>query len=253
VLQETCPHLIGDIIDLINKTSSNKVLTSLLSSSIDVDRMDYLVRDSYNAGVVYGSIDIQRLIKQIRIIDGELVFLEKAVNTIEDFLMARYHMFNQVYINKKVIANEQIIKGLLTRTEELIKTKDYHFETNISKIIPFFEQGNDVEIKDYIRMNDYVFIQMIEDFTYLERDQDLVYLSNAFMMQDDRCKTTKPKGDYYSFVVEKYSKKIYNETILIITEDGQIKPIEEVSTLVDFLKNTLEIKSPQVTYYLPKS
>ena len=74
----------------------------------------------------------------------ELVFLEKGRQTLEDFIMSRYHMFGQVYLNKRTIGIEHLVRVVLERTEQLIEN-NYRFKTNIDKLKPFFK--NEVSIK----------------------------------------------------------------------------------------------------------
>jgi HD superfamily phosphohydrolase len=88
-------------------------LHQLVSSQLDMDRMDYLTRDSFFTGVAEGVIGYDRIIKMLTVIDGELVVEEKGILSIERFLLSRYFMYSQVYLHRTVIAAEQMLKKFL--------------------------------------------------------------------------------------------------------------------------------------------
>lgn len=88
-------------------------LHQLVSSQLDMDRMDYLTRDSFFTGVAEGVIGYDRIIKMLTVFDGELVVEEKGILSIERFLLSRYFMYSQVYLHRTVIAAEQMLKKFL--------------------------------------------------------------------------------------------------------------------------------------------
>ncbi|PID90806.1 MAG: phosphohydrolase [Bacteroidetes bacterium] len=94
-------------------------LHQLISSQLDVDRMDYLLRDSFFTGVVEGKIPADRLIKMLEIHNEDLALEYKALYSIESFLLARRVMYWQVYLHKTVIISEQLLRALLTRAREI--------------------------------------------------------------------------------------------------------------------------------------
>lgn len=95
------------------KTYKKAYLSQLLNSSIDVDQLDYLVRDAYYTGVAYGMIDIQRLIQTLVVHEGNLAIQRKGVNVVENILMARALMYSSVYFHKTVrIAELMLSKAL---------------------------------------------------------------------------------------------------------------------------------------------
>lgn len=96
-----------------------KFLHQLISSQLDLDRMDYLNRDSFFTGVSEGVISFDRIIKMFNIIDDHLVIEEKGIYSIEKFLIARRLMYWQVYLHKTVIAGEQLLVKILKRAKEL--------------------------------------------------------------------------------------------------------------------------------------
>jgi HD superfamily phosphohydrolase len=91
----------------------------LISGQLDLDRMDYLNRDSFFTGVSEGVISFDRIIKMFNVIDDQLVIEEKGIYSIEKFLIARRLMYWQVYLHKTVIAGEQLLVKILERAKEL--------------------------------------------------------------------------------------------------------------------------------------
>jgi HD superfamily phosphohydrolase len=99
-----------------------KFLHQLVSGQLDMDRMDYLMRDSFYAGVVEGAIGTERIIKMLNVSDDQLVVEVKGIYSIEKFLIARRLMYWQVYFHKTVISAENLLVKLLRRAGEVAKT-----------------------------------------------------------------------------------------------------------------------------------
>ena len=96
-------------------------LNQLVSSQLDMDRLDYLKRDSFYTGVAEGNINAERLITMLNIVDGKLVVEEKGIYSVEKFLMARRFMYWQVYLHKTGIVAEQLLIRILKRAKEILK------------------------------------------------------------------------------------------------------------------------------------
>jgi HD superfamily phosphohydrolase len=94
-------------------------LNQLVSSQLDMDRMDYLKRDSFYTGVAEGNINAERLITMLNVVDGNLVVEEKGIYSVEKFLMARRFMYWQVYLHKTGLVAEQLLIRTLRRAKEL--------------------------------------------------------------------------------------------------------------------------------------
>ncbi|MFI5451511.1 HD domain-containing protein [Pedobacter sp. UC225_61] len=101
----------------------------LISGQLDLDRMDYLNRDSFFTGVSEGVISFDRIIKMFNIVDDQLVIEEKGIYSIEKFLIARRLMYWQVYLHKTVIAAEQLLVKILERAKELASSGAKLFAT----------------------------------------------------------------------------------------------------------------------------
>ena len=94
-------------------------LHQLISSQLDVDRLDYLCRDSFFTGVAEGNIGPQRIISMMNVVDERLVIEEKGVYSVESYLIARRLMYWQVYLHKTVVASEQLLRNILCRAHHL--------------------------------------------------------------------------------------------------------------------------------------
>lgn len=115
--------------EIFDGTYPKKFLHELVSSQLDMDRMDYLNRDSYFTGVSEGVISSDRIIKMLNVVDDHIVVEEKGIYSIEKFLIARRLMYWQVYLHKTVIAAEQLLGKILKRARALSLTGENLFCT----------------------------------------------------------------------------------------------------------------------------
>jgi HD superfamily phosphohydrolase len=106
---------------MFNNKYERPFFHQLISSQLDVDRLDYLARDSFYTGVVEGGIASQRILKMMNLVNENLVFEEKAIYSIENFLVARRLMYWQVYLHKTTVSTEQMLVQLLKRARHLYK------------------------------------------------------------------------------------------------------------------------------------
>lgn len=250
VLTNYGESIIEEVVSFINKTHHNPVLNSILSGTIDVDRMDYLMRDSYFAGVSYGEIDIQRIFNVIDIKDNSIVFHEKGVKALEDIIISRYNMFSQVYLNKKALAYEVLVAEILSELRTLVDSQ-FKLPYSIEKVLPFFD-GN-ISVKDYLLADDLVFLTLINDLANLEDNEQTNYvrfLSQAFV--NKKIVFTKPDNPIYTNKTGNYVKKVYNESVLIYTTSHDIIKLEDASKLIEFLSGALTIQSPPMEFYIAK-
>ncbi len=110
---------IEEAIAVFNNTHPKKFLHQLVSSQLDVDRLDYLSRDSFFTGVSEGVISSDRIIKMMEIADGNLAVEEKGIYSVEKFITARRLMYWQVYLHKTVLAAEHMLIHIIQRAKEL--------------------------------------------------------------------------------------------------------------------------------------
>jgi HD superfamily phosphohydrolase len=147
-------------IEIFTGKYHKKFLQQLISSQLDLDRMDYLNRDSFFTGVSEGVISFDRIIKMFNVADDHLVIEEKGIYSIEKFLVARRLMYWQVYLHKTVIAGEQLLVKILKRAKELaIHGEDLfatpalqHFLKNDVKKSEFLAKG--IHLSQFAKLDD---------------------------------------------------------------------------------------------------
>ena len=124
LLRAYSPELAFRVAEIIQGTFRPMALAQLVSSQLDVDRMDYLLRDSLMTGVKYGVYDLEWIIKSIEIneADDQLYLSARGIYAVEDYLQARYYMFRQVYFHRTLRAAEIILQSLLRRALYLFQS-----------------------------------------------------------------------------------------------------------------------------------
>ncbi len=105
-------------IDIFTDKYPKKFLHQLVSGQLDVDRMDYLTRDSFFTGVSEGVIGYDRILKMLTVHNGELMVEEKGIYSIEKFLVARRLMYWQVYLHKTVLVAEKMLVKITERVRQ---------------------------------------------------------------------------------------------------------------------------------------
>src|SRR5690349_10256088 len=109
-------------LDIFTDKHPKPFLHQLVSGQLDVDRLDYLIRDSFFTGVAEGVVGYDRIIKMLTVKDGNLVVEEKAIYSIEKFLVSRRLMYWQVYLHKTVLSAEMMLVKIIRRARELTKS-----------------------------------------------------------------------------------------------------------------------------------
>lgn len=165
-----------------------KFFCQLISGQVDLDRMDYLNRDSFYTGVSEGVISFDRIIKMFNIVDDQLVVEEKGIYSVEKFLIARRLMYWQVYLHKTVIAGEQLLVKILERAKELTSAGIslfatpalQHFLLNNVNAGNFFEE--EIHLQQFSKLDD----QDIYASVKVWADADDVILSKLCKMLNAR-------------------------------------------------------------------
>lgn len=152
ILRRASPDFPDKVASVINHTYSNKQVEQLISSQIDVDRMDYLLRDSYFTGASYGEFDLTRVLRVIRPIKNGIAFSRDGMHAVEDYIISRYQMYMQVYFHPASRAMEVLLQNLLKRAKYLYPKEKEFFTVTSPHLIPFFE--NRVTLEDYLSLDD---------------------------------------------------------------------------------------------------
>ena len=178
-----------------------KFMLQLISSQLDMDRMDYLKRDSFYSGVAEGNINSERLIQMMNVQDDYLVIEEKGIYSVEKFLVARRLMYWQAYLHKTSVVAELILTKILKRAKELTQKG---IVLPCSESLQFFMQ-NKISLSDFDK-------SVLNKFSYLD-DYDVMGAIKSWQFHDD-------------FVLQSLCRMILNRDLLKIqmTDD---KPNKE--------------------------
>lgn len=200
-------------IEIFKGTYHRKFMNQLVSSQLDMDRLDYLKRDSFYTGVPEGNINSERIITMLNVVGGQLVVEEKGIYSVEKFLVARRLMYWQVYLHKTGVAAEQLLIRVLKRAKELIESGQ---KLECSPAFSYFlhhkvsEENFDASVlKTFSRLDDYDIISAMKNWI----DHPDFVLSNLCEMLLNRnlLKVKFKKKPVPSVKLEEYIEKVQKE------------------------------------------
>lgn len=174
-------------IEIFQKKYKKQFMNQLISSQLDMDRLDYLKRDSFYSGVSEGNINSQRIIAMLTVKDDTLIVEEKGIYSIEEFLVARRLMYWQVYLHKTSIGAEFVLVKLLARVKELTHQGKklpmttalrFFVENHITK-----ETFDSHALELFAQLDDYDIISGLKEWQYGE-DWVLAKLSQMILNRD---------------------------------------------------------------------
>ncbi|WP_310381245.1 HD domain-containing protein [Flavobacterium sp.] len=245
-------------IQVFKEDYPRKFMLQLISSQLDMDRMDYLKRDSFYSGVAEGNVNSERLIQMMNVVDDVLVIEEKGIYSVEKFLMSRRLMYWQVYLHKTSLVAEIILTKILKRAKILTQNgivlpcsepllffmkNKIIFETFNSKNLELFSQLDDFDIisalKSWQNHDDYILSTLSK--MIINRDLLKIKVSNEKISKDElqllkerfslENNITIPETNYFIFKgkikTQAYSKEA--EPIRILRKDKSIEDIVDVS------------------------
>jgi HD superfamily phosphohydrolase len=162
-----------DIAALIK--GQHQSIPNLLNASLDVDRLDYLVRDSFNAGLPYGRVDLNYIVNNLELTEQkEIVVRAKARSSVEHMLLGRYFMFNTVYMHKTVFAFEEIVRKIVFILWK--KGKIYKSGEDIEKMAR-------ADSDEFLAFDDGYLDKLIDKYADDKRDKNLSSLCNAVKLR----------------------------------------------------------------------
>jgi uncharacterized protein len=267
-------------ISIFNNLYPKKFLHQLVSGQLDMDRMDYLMRDSFYAGVVEGTIGTERIIKMLNVVDDQLVVEAKGIYSIEKFLIARRLMYWQVYFHKTVIAAENLLVKLLRRAREVAETDPALFATEPlnfflknhverdslkqlrTEILSYFVGLDDDDImvsaKSWKNHKDKLLSALSENL--IRRMLPRVKISEEPFHEDRMAELRIAASEKYGINMAETSYLIYSglisnktysgktDTIKIIYNNGEMKDLSEASDIFH-LQNLTETKKKYFLCY----
>lgn len=212
-------------IKIFNNKYHKKFLHQLVSSQLDMDRLDYLKRDSFFTGVTEGNIGTERIINMLDVVNDELVIEEKGIYSIEKFLIARRLMYWQVYLHKTVLSAENTLIKILQRAKYLLKNNEVLSSTTALKIF----LNSNYSLEDFKTNR-----KLLESFSQLD-DHDIYSCLKEWQHSDD-------------FVLSTLCKSILERKPLkIITQNNKFKSAE-ISKIKEVLKTKYQISDEEVSY-----
>ncbi|XID91768.1 HD domain-containing protein [Paenibacillaceae bacterium WGS1546] len=177
VLHETDAQLPERVASVIRKTYGKPIVVSLVSSQLDADRMDYLLRDAYFTGVNYGTFDLDRILRVLRPYRGKIVVKESGMHAVEDYLMSRYQMYWQVYFHPVTRSSEIVLRQIFRRAGQLLR-EGYRFGFMLPPLRELLEGS--ITLESYLRLDE-ALVQTAFGQWAEERDELLADLCRRFL------------------------------------------------------------------------
>lgn len=151
ILVKCNPEFPQIVANIIEHNHDKELMNQLVSGQLDADRMDYLLRDAYFTGTSYGNFDLERILRTIRVQDNQLVVKESGIHSVEDYIMARYHMYWQVYYHPIARSYEAILEKIFKRMKDIYPTHREMFK-DLQMFTPFL--SGEVNIQDHFILDE---------------------------------------------------------------------------------------------------
>ena len=271
ILRAVSEKLPQDIVAIIQHTHENDILNQIVSGQLDADRMDYLLRDSYFTATSYGQFDLERILRTMRVrktAEGRKVIVVKytGIHSVEDYIMARYQMYWQVYYHPVARSYEAVFIQLFNRLKDIFKGDKDYFE-DMKVLVPFLEKS-EVSVDEYFKLDENsllyccALIQDKEDkiaadlarrlqnrnlFEYVDyNEENLAQIKN--MLKENNF------DERYYLKIENIEASVYSpykgRKILIEKLNGDIVALEKASTIVESITKGQTKK--EGTIFFPK-
>lgn len=172
VLRKVAPDFPEKVASVIEKSYPNPQVVQMISSQIDADRMDYLLRDSYFTGTNYGTFDLTRILRVMKPYSDGISFDMSGMHAVEDYIVSRFQMYQQVYFHPVSRSIEVILSHLLKRAKYLYKNGKTNCLGPTNLLFPFFEDN--FSLSDYLKLDDGV----LNSYFSLWQDSDDKILSD---------------------------------------------------------------------------
>jgi HD superfamily phosphohydrolase len=264
-------------IDIFENRYDKPFLHNLVAGQLDMDRLDYLNRDSFYTGVSEGVISSERIIKMLNVHDDRLVVEEKGIYSIENFLIARRLMYWQVYLHKTVLAAEQLLIRIIKRAREVYTQArlDSHTPSALSYFLKMdkpVEQADAEMIGQFNRLDDADIFTAIKEWMHgsdavlrqlctmlIHRRLYKIRLGNRPVEPQEMERIKNEVSHRYRFNDDELryfafegsvTNSAYNhqESILIAFKDGTLRDIAEASDLPNISVMSTEVRKYFICY-----
>lgn len=264
-------------IDIFTDKYPKRFLHQLVSGQLDVDRMDYLTRDSFFTGVSEGVIGYDRIIKMMTVHNGQLMVEEKGIYSIEKFLVARRLMYWQVYLHKTVLAAEKMLVKIIERVREIYHKNPSGLTTGMALdffLHQFTGTMDDLAVQRFIALDDFDLMHAIKiwgrhgdrvlatlcqgilDRKLLKTKLQSEPFCSEFMQQKlqhscQKLGITEKEAEYFVFSGEAVNTmyKTSDERINILFKDGTVRDISEVDNALIHKTLSSTVKKFYICYY----
>ncbi len=212
-------------IEIFKGSYPRKFLHQLISSQLDMDRSDYLKRDSFYTGVAEGNINPERIISMLNVRNDELVVEEKGIYSVEKFLVARRLMYWQVYLHKTSVAGEQLLIRVLKRAKELIQKGE---KLPMSSPLLFFMEHK-VGKEQFTK-------EVLDRFALLD-DVDVLWAMKEWQFHDD-------------FVLSKLSKMLLHRDLPKVKVQNTVFESEKLDVLYGKVASAYQIQRHEAEFFV---
>ncbi len=258
VLKQVSTEFPQQVADIIGKKSNNKLAISMISSQIDADRMDYLLRDAYFTGVSYGKFDLERLLRVMRPLPQGIAVKKSGMHAVEHYIISRYQMYWQVYFHPVTRSAEVLLNSIFKRVRYLYQ-EEYRFQHQPVHFYSIFD--GKISVEDYLQLDENI---MMYYFQVWQKEDDTIladlcrrflhrhllkyvdftddFQKNNWVELEHLCKKAEIDPKYY-VVVDSISDLPYDfyrsedddgcQPILLLMPDGKLRELSRESHLVE--------------------
>lgn len=214
-------------ITIFQNKYKKKFLHQLVSSQLDMDRLDYLKRDSFFTGVSEGVISSERIIKMLNVVNDELAIEAKGIYSIEKFIIARRLMYWQVYLHKAVLSAESLLVTILKRAKELAEKKTALFCTPALQRFLYQEYDK----KDFVRSP-----ELLDQFALLD-DYDIMTSIKVWTTHKDK-------------VLSKLCSQLVNRRLFHVEMQNQPFKEDYIQKIKKKMQQRLKLNNTEVDYFV---
>ena len=270
ILAQYDDNLAYEIANIISHQGKYPLLESLISSSLDVDRLDFLTRDAYFTGAPYGIVDYNRILRTLKVVDNAIYVRTSGVNSVESYIMSRYQMYFQVYYHPVARSYEYLLESIFRRIVDLKETGKSLFDAqcffNVLKdkedVVSYTELDDAYVnglIKQYCKAKDPILNKLANSFInrHLYECIDLTDLPSEGFVTRIRARYNSEELKYY-FVESKISGAAYFKNnksdindIKVLLPNDTVKSLDQYSPIVKGLI-TSSVRTLSRIHYLEK-